>query len=1721
MATSLAQQLQGIRQSASNASFQKRKRVASFLFDASEAADQDYDQVFAVAINGFEELTTYNAKLAVFSRTIFSDDSRTIDRNTQTREQNDALDGKLEAFLRTAAPQFLLRPMHKCLEWLIRRFDVQVHLAEKLLLIFMPFHGTPAFSKLLAIIELPLPWSFLGAVKKSGDSPSVFLFIKSFVKAPATLSAFLDHVQSMAQAGQGFHALISLYADISVHTISMMRDNKVSEEAIISRFLPYVAEALTMKEHTEYQVANYMVLTVLSATRSLSRSANSAILQALMLGLTTTSQKSGLICLAQLCQAQDGYEALSPQVYQTINRLEGCLDQILALAEKYRADKLLTAFSLSAAQDGTPESLEVIQKILTTGRASISPILDAVAQRVLASADLPDFRVASASFLEDLQRRPKFGKSLAAFYDRLGPKADDLELALQISLDVPAAIDVPPKMRRQSSSRPAVNLEDDIAELPKLAHEQTYLSTSDVRRTINVLQAATAVNRFSEVLESPVVNETVNLKLSFLVRAALSSNDVETQVKAIDTLSKTCKNSEDTDYQALIPVVISLLSSKSQDVRRQTLEFATLLLQQAEVKSKKTIWGLEDVYGSANSRSLKWLSSQETYYFLESIIVANRHECLLDHKVIYRAVAQSVTTHGTKGKELSHKTAALHFLASHIISSPIVKISLKLLLCFDKVREPTAAKTRAVLPLLEKWISNPEPLQSQSRVELIDPIVVERLLVRQVVPAEHGPATAILIKLVHDQNDEFGPLAIEWLANIFADLKKDTKVEFIRALIEAIIDGPSQVSRQAHTSVDSIDVSTETFAQMINEINLSPQSSRMSTPIKKQKKDIAPVSPDVGLRRFTHLLEILERDDTNHAALLPALFSKLGDLVLIETESSVSVSYTQQILLSCMYPMVDPGKFDSSTCRIDILINCIRVSSSPQVHNRALLLVAAMAEAAPEQVLHGVMPIFTFMGANILRQDDGFSAHVIESTIQRVVPPLLKSLGQETQSQILGAAGILRSFVDAFPHIPKHRRSKLFLVLIQTMGETVFLAPLLAIFTEKRVEISPKAKSGESQKSYLEFCLALLRQFNVSVQLQALFSLVEIARSIPETVEDLGDKVTLLTLNHASDAHLEKLKASVISIIGGHFASRKVRAEFEIYASDDDWTDKGIFINIVESLLRACEDFDANPEPLDKSLDALDRAITLLPVALFRAVVHDLLDNKQDEYMRVKALDIVSGRVSSVNPNDESARLSFLGLVEQISGLLLEKVSVSLLCASLQGISTIGRKFGKADPSTFAAVVETVIGENGLGHTELIVRVSAIECLTTLTVVLGPRILPHLQKFMHIVLEGYAKVSKDQDADLVPLATISLLEALIKTIPAFMTPYTQTILERSADFSYATEELTSDKRSLLSTIAQNMPTRNVLEALGGAWEKCSRSGKKPLMALIVVIEETIETSERKVVTGAAKEILALFLQALDIRRKSKAWDAKGIEQVEKRVIAAFLKVVLKLNDSTFRPMFVSFRNWALSEFMEKDAASLQCRRITFFNFLSQFTGTFKSIVLNYFNYVIEDILEILQVAGDLTVVPRRLWIGVISSLEHGFASDNEDFWRTPDKFDRIAPVLIGHLDYAETYPVLTNLIPAIVELTASSPSEDHFKLINTQVLQKFRAEVPAVRLAAVTAANKLSAKMGDEWLSMLPQTIPFIAEALEDEDERVEKQTHSLAMTIESFLGESLDSYLR
>ena len=65
-----------------------------------------------------------------------------------------------------------------------------------------------------------------------------------------------------------------------------------------------------------------------------------------------------------------------------------------------------------------------------------------------------------------------------------------------------------------------------------------------------------------------------------------------------------------------------------------------------------------------------------------------------------------------------------------------------------------------------------------------------------------------------------------------------------------------------------------------------------------------------------------------------------------------------------------------------MLVDCIRTTTSPQVQHTALLLVSRLASIAPDLILHSVMPVFTFMGANVLRQNDEYSAFVVRQVGQ-------------------------------------------------------------------------------------------------------------------------------------------------------------------------------------------------------------------------------------------------------------------------------------------------------------------------------------------------------------------------------------------------------------------------------------------------------------------------------------------------------------------------------------------------------------------------------------------------------------------------------------------------------------------------------------------------------------------------------------------------------------------
>lgn len=102
-----------------------------------------------------------------------------------------------------------------------------------------------------------------------------------------------------------------------------------------------------------------------------------------------------------------------------------------------------------------------------------------------------------------------------------------------------------------------------------------------------------------------------------------------------------------------------------------------------------------------------------------------------------------------------------------------------------------------------------------------------------------------------------------------------------------------------------------------------------------------------------------------------------------------------------------------------------------------------------------------------------------------------------------------------------------------------------------------------------------------------------------------------------------------------------------------------------------------------------------------------------------------------------------------------------------------------------------------------------------------------------------------------------------------------------------------------------------------------------------------------------------------------------------------------------------------------------------------------------------------------------------------------------------------------------SLVQALASLAASTSSPDQHKLLNSGILLHLRSDAPQTRLSAVRCQVSLMEKLGEEWLSLLPEMLPFIAEALEDGDEEVEAEVRAWVRGIEEILGESLDPMLQ
>ncbi|KAH0558421.1 hypothetical protein GP486_004920 [Trichoglossum hirsutum] len=1792
--TSLAEQLSQIATKSTNSLNLKAQKAAhsqSLIFEPRIAASQDFDTIYTICLEGFQELCQLDPRFVRFGRSIFSQQSKNEERNQMTKRENDELDTVLEEFLGLVGARLLLKPGLKAVEWLVRRFRVHEHNTVFMVMTFLPYHSAPIFATLLSILPAVMPptLKFLFPYKRALANPPRHAIVHAMANNSSLCASFNSFVIRVSKLQYHHHTLISFWAGLMTEAVAGVVDlsrsgrknvQQHNQEDVLLRILPVLNEGLSLKKAPGLRIGCYMLLTVLASKLRLDDNVLTGVMEAVAVGWTKDTRDSGMLCLAVVAQEREAVR-LPRALTRELMKSDELAKELTTLSRRCRVDKLTLGLVLGVSDRigrADLHGLPFVEHVLENRILLDSQAAGAVKSILLAvqSVDLGDAEAHSrlADLVTRLTQSEALKEVTVKAINDSSIDVDALEMKLQTvvrSLDtqLTAAEDV------EMQDHPARSMERDEKSLgdafamvaTRTADEVSFLAHSASRIYPSLSQAfliaaasSTDLEKFADLPVSVKSAPHEALTASLFIRIWCGPYPVLARTAALRSTQKyvTQPNSSPIDFQAMIPYLLTALADSAEKVRRAASELAAAVYgfyKKANKEGKRSsaakLWGFDDLYGSgAMTDDVKWLTFDEARRFMRDVIVPNLEECILDNNHISQVIGHAISGLASAQQASSRtetitlkssmRLSVFSFLASHIVNTPLYVVKLKVLAMLNRVEKVGGnSRTKQLLPLLKRWIvSGEDEIDQRCKSEHIELKEIEDQMVDVVASSDKGEGLQTLQSIILATSEVVRPslirAALRRIRHLWPSLKADSKISVAQFLLNFSLNTQVASPVSQEFQVDAMDIlrtavlPSDVLSTFVDQLPITANMPDKSPATKRRRTThnemVALHTQDsremaVAIRKVTFVLELVDSSKPEkNPHLLRGLFQVLSEIQHYKTEVGSELAYLQGLVLGCLLASDQPdSKIDPSAVRADLLIDCVRSTSSPQVQNAALLLVASLAVISPELVLHSVMPIFTFMSTNLLSQDDDYSAHVIDQTVHQVIPPLVDALRKRKGHPVVGASELLLSFVAAYEHVPVHRRISLFTSLVETLGPDEFLFALLAMLAEKY----------PLDDDILPFALELSSHFSAEIRLSTAvkyLGLISDALNRDHTILE-----PLLGLTDAEEKSGRDVAQKLLPLLPKLLSSRRLISRIGKLLQQDDIDSarlRDVFGSLLEKVLGLADDVESDRELRGFGGTLLESVLGLLSTVELVKSVEGLLARPNDE-LRRKILKSLEMRIRKESQSNQTSQKAILGFVPHLVTIVSKSPDVLLTHTSITCIDVIAEKYGKKDPEAIAAAADVISGAQGLSNADDRLRLISILCLASMVGVLGTRILPILPRALPVVLT-HLEASLEEHTSNVRIhnAAFSFLGALLVHVPWIITgTYLDSILglsHKSAARSLS-EGAGESRVEVLSLVATQIDPKECLAAVGRKWEASNEYGPSATREHLGVLDMCIDKHTKSVVVKNTQVLMRFFLDAFDLRRK---WVSRGehtgdIEEIEGAIVDVAIKMIFKLNDVTFRPIFVKLLEWASRSLPKKDEAGRTLRLISFYNFLDSFLERLRSIVTGYYSYVIDNAVEILKAPTTGKSTSRSLWSAVLRTLQKSFVSDQDEFWQSPDHFNKIVAPLLSQISNSQSLPVEQEVIPVIVELAAAADSGDHHKEINTTLLKHMRSGDSKARLMAVKCEQELVTRLGEEWLALLPEILPLISELQEDDDEDVERETHRLIVKIEGVLGEPLDSMLQ
>ncbi|RKP15983.1 hypothetical protein ROZALSC1DRAFT_18117, partial [Rozella allomycis CSF55] len=195
------------------------------------------------------------------------------------------------------------------------------------------------------------------------------------------------------------------------------------------------------------------------------------------------------------------------------------------------------------------------------------------------------------------------------------------------------------------------------------------------------------------------------------------------------------------------------------------------------------------------------------------------------------------------------------------------------------------------------------------------------------------------------------------------------------------------------------------------------------------------------------------------------------------------------------------------------------------------------------------------------------------------------------------------------------------------------------------------------------------------------------------------------------------------------------------------------------------------------------------------------------------------------------------------------------------------------------------------------------------------------------------------------------------------------------------------------------------------------------------------------------------------------------ENVKSLLFESFIEWIKKLNENTLRPFLIQLVDW-----MDNDE-----KQFLIYSLLEKCLIEFKGLFVPMFKSIQQNISILLQ-SNPNPVLLKLL----LNTLNLFYLYDKQD--EMHPSFDTIVPILFDIIPSLDYDFIIANLVPLVAQIAVSLHSDSFWKPLNQHILTLATNEDYLLRNVAVMMLSECYNKLGEQFLILLPESIPTIAE---------------------------------